>query len=160
MRLYLIRHGTAAGAASDRDRRLSGRGGDEVARLARRLRDLGIRWEVIVTSPLTRARETAEILRAAGLAPRVDDAAELAPGGELAAWLPALAAWRDARHGDVAAVGHLPALTEWAERLAFGESRGRLVLPPAGLIALEVPDDGGLLGGCELFWLTSPRLLA
>jgi phosphohistidine phosphatase len=160
MRLYLIRHAKAADAPSDRDRPLSAEGTDHAARLAHRLHQLGVRWELIVASPLTRARETAEILRAAGLAPLTQEATELAPGGELAAWLPFLAAWRDAGHGDLAAVGHLPSLVDWAEQLVFGEARGGVVLKPAGLVALEVPGEGSLVGRCALFWLTSPRLLA
>lgn len=160
MRLYLIRHGKAAEAPSDRERPLSGVGRDEAVRLARRLSALGVRCELIVSSPLLRARQTAEILRGAGVAPEVEEAAELAPGGDLAAWLPFLAAWRDAGRGDLAAVGHLPALARWAEQLAFGEARGRLALRPGGVAALLLPDSGSLTGSCELFWLTSPELLA
>ena len=90
----------------------------------------------------------------------VEEAPELAPGGDLATWLPFLVAWRDARRGDIAAVGHLPGLVQWAEQLTFGEVRGRLTLRPGGIVALALPEGGGLLGACELFWLTSPSLLA
>ena len=159
MRLYLIRHARAGEAATDQDRRLSVEGVEEATHLAHRLRDLGVRWDAILTSPLVRARQTADILRAAALAPRVDEVGELAPGGELADWLAVLGAWRNGGRGDLAAVGHLPSLAAWAETLAFGAGPGRLVLRPAGLVALELPGDGALLGRSELFWLTAPQFL-
>ena len=162
MRLYLIRHGkpvTAEIVMTDSERPLVAEGRKQVMRLAQRLQALSIRWKLIQTSPFVRARETAAILREAGLAPKAEPAAELAPAGELTEWLPFLTQWRDAKNGDLAAVGHFPNLAHWAESLAFGEARGRVVLKAAGVIALEVPQSGALLGNCELFWLSSPALL-
>lgn len=162
MRLYLIRHGkpvTAEIVMTDSERPLVAEGRKQVMRLAQRLQALSIRWKLIQTSPFVRARETAAILREAGLAPKAEAVAELAPAGELTDWLPVLTQWRDAKSGDLAVVGHFPNLAHWAESLAFGEARGRLVLKAAGVIALEVPQSGALLGNCELFWLSSPALL-
>jgi phosphohistidine phosphatase len=162
MRLYLIRHGKAVSAEvviTDSERPLVAEGRKQVMRLAQRLHGLSIRWRLIQTSPFVRARETAAILREAGLAPTVEAAAELSPAGELTDWLPFLTTWRDAKRGDLAIVGHFPNLAHWAESLAYGEARGRLVLKAGGVIALEVPQSGALLGSCELFWLSSPALL-
>jgi len=162
MRLYLIRHGKAVSAEivmADSERPLVAEGRKQVMRLAQRLQDLAIRWNLIQTSPFVRARETADILGEAGLAPKVEPVAELAPAGKLTDWLPTLTQWRDAKSGDLAAVGHFPNLAQWAESLAFGEARGRLVLKAAGVIALEIPQSGALVGNCELFWLSSPALL-
>jgi phosphohistidine phosphatase len=159
MRLYLIRHAKAAEAATDHKRPLSAEGVQQATHLANALHGLGVRWGAIATSPLARARQTAEILRAAGLAPRVDETAELAPGAGVAGCLLDLGSWLSGECGDLAAVGHLPSLVEWAEELAFGDARGRLILPPAGLIALELPARGDLRGACQLFWLASPLLL-
>jgi phosphohistidine phosphatase len=162
MRLYLIRHGKAVSAEiviADSERPLVAEGRKQVMRLAQRLQGLSIRWALIQTSPFVRARETTAILREAGLAPQAEAAAELAPAGELTDWLPFLTAWRDTKRGDLAAVGHFPNLAHWAESLAFGEAHGRLVLKAGGVIALEVPQSGALLGNCQLFWLSSPALL-
>jgi phosphohistidine phosphatase len=162
MRLFLIRHGKAVTAEivmPDSERPLVAEGRKQVMRLAQRLQGLAIRCNLIQTSPFVRARETAAILREVGLAPKVEPVAQLAPAGELTDWLPALTQWRDAKGGDLAAVGHFPNLAHWAESLAFGEARGRLVLKAAGVIALEIPQSGALLGNCELFWLSSPALL-
>lgn len=162
MRLYFIRHGKAVSAEvvmADSERPLVAEGRKQVMRLAQRLHALSIRWRLIQTSPFVRARETAAILREAGLAPTAEAAAELAPAGELTDWLPFLTTWRDANRGDLAVVGHFPNLAHWAESLAYGEARGRLVLKAGGVIALEVPQSRALLGNCELFWLSSPALL-
>ncbi len=162
MRLFLIRHGKAVSAEiviADSERPLVAEGRKQVMRLAQRLQGLSIRCTLIQTSPFARARETAAILREAGLARQAEVVMELAPAGELTDWLPSLTAWRDAKRGDLAAVGHFPNLAHWAESLAFGEAHGRLVLKAGGVIGLEVPQSGALLGNCELFWLSSPALL-
>ena len=162
MRLYLIRHGKAVSAGlatSDAERPLSPEGREATERVAKRLRGLGVEWGLILTSPLVRARQTAEILRGVGLAPSVEEAGELGPGGELAAWLPFLASWRKEGRGDLAAVGHLPNLALWAESLAWGEEKERIVLKPGGILGLELPESGSIPGNCSLFWVTSPKLL-
>jgi len=76
MRLVIVRHAEAAPGKPDALRTLT-RGGREQARtLGRRLRELGIEPDAIVSSPLLRARETANAL---GLgASEVDE--RLAPG--------------------------------------------------------------------------------
>lgn len=162
VRLYLIRHGKAASAElvpSDSERPLSPEGREGIERTAKRLRGLGVEWELILTSPLVRARQTAEILCGAGLAPSVEEAGELAPGGELAAWLPFLVSWRREGRGDLAAVGHLPNVALWAGSLVWGEEKERIVLKPGGIIGLELPDGGSIPGHCSLFWVASPKLV-
>lgn len=162
MRLYLVRHGKAeesGSGVSDAARRLSAKGRDDIDRLARRLKEIGIGWRMIQSSPLVRARETAEILCAAALAPVLEETELLAPAGELPAMLATLVAWRNEDTGDVALVGHLPNLVDWAEELMWGEARGRLTLKPGGVIGLELPTSGSLRGGCDLFYLVSPRLM-
>jgi len=162
VRLYLIRHGKAVSAElapSDAERPLSPEGREGIERVAKRLHAFGVEWGVILTSPLVRARQTAELLCEAGLAPSVEETGELGPGGELPAWLPFLASWRKQGRGDLAAVGHLPNLALWAESLVWGEERDRIVLKPGGIIGLELPEGGSIPGKCALFWVTSPKLL-
>ena len=69
MRIYLVRHGDAIPeeeAGSDRDRWLSMRGREAARVLGRLLREQGVTPDAIVTSPLPRAVQTAELV-AAGL---------------------------------------------------------------------------------------------
>jgi phosphohistidine phosphatase len=66
MRCYFLRHGIAAGRdewqGSDFDRPLTERGRDRMAREAKAIAELGIEPDAILTSPLVRAKETAEIV--------------------------------------------------------------------------------------------------
>jgi phosphohistidine phosphatase len=65
MRIYLVRHGDAVPedeAGSDRDRWLSPRGREAARVLARLLRETNVNPDAIVSSPLPRAVQTAELL--------------------------------------------------------------------------------------------------
>ena len=101
MRLFLVRHAEAAPGEPDELRPLTS-AGRAVAR------DLGERLasehpDAVVSSPLLRARETAELIaRAAGLTPESDD--RLAPG----ATADDLKATVSGRGETVVAVGHQP----------------------------------------------------
>lgn len=155
MRLLLIRHAKAEDAA----RPLTPEGRRQAEHLGVRLVELGLACEQLLASPLRRARETAELLHAAGAGPDPEQWDVLAPGSDLAELVPTLARLRDADVTRVGLVGHLPSLAAWAEELAWGGVRSRLALKPAGVVGLELPDSGSLAGRCTLFWLTSPKLL-
>jgi phosphohistidine phosphatase len=65
MRIYLVRHGDAVpeeDAGSDRDRWLSARGREHVRVLGRLLREQHVEPDAILSSPLPRAVQTAELL--------------------------------------------------------------------------------------------------
>jgi len=157
--LYLIRHGLAGTRDASRDdglRPLTSAGIRRTRAVARHLARAGLRFDLLLSSPLVRAHQTAVILRKCGLAKRVQDARPLRPGGELKALL-AMLGDRSARR--VALVGHEPDLSEWAERLVWGSVRHRLLLKKAGVIGLTLPPRGSAIGGCQLFLLVAPRLL-
>ena len=101
MRIYLVRHGDAVpeeDAGSDRDRWLSSRGREAARVLGRLLREQQVAPDVILSSPLPRAVQTAELI-ATGLDylgtvtslrclepaahPRVASSAILAAGGSV-----------------------------------------------------------------------------
>jgi hypothetical protein len=95
--LYLIRHGIAAERgtyADDHDRPLTAKGRDRTERVAQRLSQLEIGFDLLLSSPLVRAYETAEILVYQGLAPYFTRHDALAPGGDLADWLTWLGDWQ------------------------------------------------------------------
>jgi phosphohistidine phosphatase SixA len=101
MRLFLVRHAEAAPGEPDELRPLTP-AGRAVAR------DLGERLaseqpDAVVSSPLLRARETAELVaRAAGLTPEADE--RLAPGATVEDLQEAIAG----RGETVIAIGHQP----------------------------------------------------
>lgn len=142
-RLYLVRHGKAEPdhAGGDAARRLTAEGSQAFRALARSLRPR-LRVERILTSPLTRARQTAEILSAITGAP-VEEEGALASGASTGREILALA--RRAGLG-AALVGHNP---EMAEAVALAAGREEKVRP--GTIA-ALRDEGAL----GLAWIEAP----
>jgi phosphohistidine phosphatase len=158
--LYIIRHGLAGERGdfeNDGERPLTEEGLKKTQAVAKRLVELGLEFELILTSPYTRAAQTAGILRKAGLG-QVETSEDLLPGGDFEAWFSWFEGWQSADKKALAIVGHEPDLGEWAECLIWGEARGRLKLKKAGVIGLNVPLDDPI-GNSELFWLVPPRVL-
>ena len=161
MELYLIRHGIALERTKDIEdekRSLTQVAHQKTRQVAKRLQELSLQFDLILTSPLVRSRQTAEILRTSGLSSEVEESTYLAPGGDINAWLKSL----EQRHQfpeTLALVGHQPDLGQWAEILIWGEAREKLVLKKAGIIGLTLPKTGLLVGRSQLFWLTPPKFL-
>lgn len=132
MRLFLIRHAKAVKAGPgepDDTRPLAPRGLAQARALGEQLAAHPTPPRLVLTSPLLRARQTAEpIAEATGADLRVDD--RLAPGASADA-LRTIAAEED---GPVATVGHQPDCSEIALALT-GEDPG---FPTAGLLELEL----------------------
>jgi phosphohistidine phosphatase len=101
MRLFLVRHAEAAPGEPDELRPLTAAGRAVARDLGERLASEHL--DAVVSSPLLRARETAEqIARAAGLTPEADE--RLAPGATAEDLKAAIAG----RGDTVVAVGHQP----------------------------------------------------
>jgi phosphohistidine phosphatase len=131
MRLFLVRHAHAVDGTPDELRPLSDQGREQARELAARL--AATLPDVVLSSPLLRARETADaIARASGAPLRVDD--RLAPGASADSLL---AAAGDAG-GTVVAVGHQPDCSEIAVALTGGPDPG---FAPAGYLEVEVSPD-------------------
>lgn len=162
MELYLIRHGIAEEAApnqQDEERQLTQEGRRKTRKVAKQLYKLGLRFDLILTSPLIRARQTAELLEKVGLSTEIEELAALSPEGEIQNWL----SWLETpQHSDLARlalVGHQPNLGDWAETLVWGKPNNGIVLKKAGTIGLTVPRSRSPIGSSQIFWLTSPKLL-
>ncbi len=161
MDIYFIRHGIAADKgdyADDRDRPLIPKGEEKTARVAQRLKEMGIKFELMLTSPLVRAKQTAQILQKAGLTSSVEENELLAPDGNLQ---DCVHNWENSRYtqlqGVLALIGHEPNLSQWAEQLVWGSIQGKIILKKSGIIGLSVPTVGSPLGNSELFLLISPK---
>jgi phosphohistidine phosphatase len=129
MRLVLVRHAEAAPGEPDELRGLTPEGREQARVLAAAL--ALERPDAVLTSPLLRARQTAEtIARAAGLEASPHEL--LAPGATTGDIL--LAA---AEHGPtVVVVGHNPDCQEIATELGAPALHG---FPPAGYAVIDVP---------------------
>ena len=157
--LYLVRHGLAAERGSefpnDDERPLTSEGIERLRVQALGLRELNVRFDRVLTSPLVRAAQTAEIV-AAGLgcaAPLVTVDA-LRPAGRYDALLAALG--RLGRDRSVALVGHMPSIGEFAARL-IGASEP-LPFKKGGVCCIEA-DTLPPSGAGQLLWFVPPRAL-
>lgn len=148
--LLLLRHGIAEerdGIRPDAERALTAAGIQRTQQVVRRLQTFDLAADRLLSSPLRRARQTAEIAVAAGLAPSLALDAALAPGGDP---LPLL------QGGDwqrLLLVGHEPDLGELACRL-IGAPAGAITLKKAGLALLDLGGEG-----VRLRLLLTPRLI-
>jgi phosphohistidine phosphatase len=157
MRLYFLRHGPAeareAWRGDDRERPLSQEGRRALHEAGPALAGLDLGVDLIVTSPLTRARETADIVAAGlGIAARVVEDERLAPG-----FGPSEAKAIVAEHGrdaTVMLVGHEPGFSRTLAALTGGSS---LVIKKGGLARVDALD--ATLTAAELVWLLPPKAL-
>lgn len=155
--LLLLRHGIAEERRpdlADGDRGLTAQGRERTRAVVERLVALGLTADRLLSSPLLRARQTAEIAVAAGWGPVAELASELAPGGTARRCLPE---WCSAGGDSLALVGHEPDLSTLACQL-IGAPPGCLALRKAGLIQLQLP-VGAAAGQAVLVSLLRPRLL-
>ena len=163
MELYLIRHGIAEEKETDikdEERKLTKEGRQKTEKVAQRLKNLDLHFDLIVTSPLVRARQTADILIAARLSSQLEESHHLSPDGNIQSWL---TDWFEPKKypekTQLALVGHEPCLSNWAEILLWGEAKDSLLLRKAGMIGIKLPETGSPLGCSQMFWLTPPKYL-
>ena len=146
MEVYLIRHGIAATRgtyAVDEERPLISKGKSKTLKVARRLQSIGLKFDLILTSPLVRAYQTATILTEANLGAKIEPFEFLSPGGDISQWLQWLQKWHlHNPHSKLALVGHQPDLGNWAEMLVWGTIKEQIVLKKAGIIGIEIPSIG------------------
>jgi phosphohistidine phosphatase len=155
MILYFLRHGRAEHHSDgpDAQRELTKRGRQELEGAGTLWRRLKLRPEVIITSPLVRAVQTAEIAQAAlevKDAPKTDD--RLSPGADWAAIAQAMADHHQAAR--VMFVGHNPDFESAVDLLSGGAA---VRLRPGSVACLEfpgVPEPGQ----GEIAWLLDPDL--
>src|SRR5215212_4453159 len=130
VQLYLVRHAEAADGQPDELRPLTPEGRETARALGKRLTDGGVRPDAVLTSPLLRARETAqELARPAGLEPEPDE--RLAPG----ATAEAVRAAAQERGETVVIVGHQPDCSRIAAELTGGEEPA---FAPGAMLAIEL----------------------
>jgi len=159
VQLYLIRHGIAAerGEAypDDTVRPLTAEGISRMRKQAKALNGLGVQLDVIVSSPLVRTRQTADIVSdALEGTPDVVLSDALAPEGTSAAAIQELA--RHTKKHAVALVGHEPNLGELAARLIG--ARRALEFKKGGVCRIDFEAFPPKGAGSLRFFLP-PRLL-
>ena len=159
MDLYIIRHADAQplgehGIRNDADRPLTTEGQAQCGPLAEALKRQKVHLERVVTSPLLRARQTAEgVLKELGSAkPELHTCDHLAPGGKrrkVTRFLRGLSAQ------SVAIVGHMPDLSLYVGWL-IGSKKVQVDLAKAGVACIHFEDEPGK-GAGVLTWLITPQ---
>jgi phosphohistidine phosphatase len=155
--LYFHRHGKAtdAGAGGDEARELTAEATAALRAAAGLWRRLNLRPDILLCSPLLRARQTAELLVAGiGLAGPPIAVDELRPGAGWGNFARAFARYPDARR--VCFVGHEPDLSTVAQLLTGATS---IRMRAGALLAVEFPGVAEP-GAGEIAWLIDPDLYA
>lgn len=161
MNVYIIRHGIAVdigerGVMCDADRMLSAEGCEKTAAAARGLKQLEVRPDLIVTSPLVRARETAELVgRELGYDRPVEVCDLLEPGADP----PRMIAWLAQRkETSIALTGHMPHTADLASLMLSSTYETGLVFKKAAAAAIHF-DARPAPGRGYLLWHMPPRAL-
>jgi phosphohistidine phosphatase len=158
--LYLVRHAIAAERGpnypDDRERPLTSEGVSRFKQSVSGLKDLDVELDLVLTSPLVRAKQTADLL-VSGIAskPRVEPLDALSPGGRLPSVLEALTKYAK-RYRHIALVGHEPELGELAVKLL--QSRGEIEFKKGAVCCIQL--DGAMPAGPGILrWHLPPRAL-
>ena len=166
--LYLMRHGIAAdlgdaGVLKDEDRPLTLEGRTKLKQAAEGIGEFGLKLNQIFTSPLLRARQTAEtVAEVLELQHKVKIIESLAPGrafvegeGRHAEIFLELGAYQFDR---ALLVGHMPDLSDLASFLLSGNRNLNIEFKKGAICAIEVaslpPRGPGLL-----LWSMTPKQL-
>jgi phosphohistidine phosphatase len=160
--IYVVRHGDAIdynhpSVTSDEMRELTSKGRTEVEVSTRLLIRLGVEPDLILTSPLIRARQTAEIIAdVMGLkqGPSVSD--ELAPGGSLTGVMNDILS--HGRPRQTVLTGHMPGVGQLVGLLLWHDSGLAKRFRTAEVCRIDLPDDGPVPGAGDLRWSIPPRI--
>ncbi len=159
LELYLIRHGMAADRGDeypdDSKRPLTSDGIARLKKEARALDLLGVTFEQMLSSPLVRARQTADVFAEIMKSkPPVSTTDTLTPAGSPAAVIQDLSKYM--RKASIALVGHEPNMGELAAHLIGA----KMPLPfKKGAIARIDFSVFPPKGKGQLVWFVTPRML-
>lgn len=157
MRIYVLRHGIAEDAAAgvtDAERALTQEGKRKLRCVLERARRAGVQADVILTSPLKRAVETAEIAAAVlGIKSDLVHTNALVPPGSPER------VWKEIRSRKAEAIllaGHEPLLSLVVAYL-LGCPALQVRMKKAALVSIEVEGDAAQPHGV-LLWMLIPKL--
>ena len=146
MKLLLVRHAQAephdwSRWADDASRPLTTLGVEQITRMARQLADV-VQPDALLTSPLLRAVQTAEILSSVAGWPEPATAIEITDGN----YASLVEKHFHDLTGAVVMVGHEPTISAYVSQLVSGRGSAAIRMHPgtAALVELSSPDQGVL----------------
>ncbi|MBL8090180.1 MAG: phosphohistidine phosphatase SixA [Anaerolineales bacterium] len=160
MNLYIIRHAIAEEehpSGDDSQRRLTDKGAKKMRQIAKGLRALGVDFDLILSSPFTRAKETAEILgEVFKMKKKISFSDNLIPIGDP----DLLIAEINEKYtvDSLALVGHEPYLTTLVSLLVGQTSAVDMTLKKGGVCLLST-EDLRHTRRATLEWLLTPGVL-
>jgi len=152
--LTLFRHAKTerdSDSGRDFDRRLVERGERDSKRMGQEIGNLGLAFDLVLSSPAARAAETAEL---AGLSPRFDQRIYDASTGDLLT----LAQQTSNEVNRLAMVGHNPGFERLASKLLGGD----IEMPTGSMVEIALPIDDWQeagSGGGQLVRFLKPKQL-
>jgi len=151
MKLHFVRHATPSDTAgSDFARTLTPFGEEEARVVGVALLKLGVRPDHILTSPLVRARQTAEIIaRALVFGGEIEPIDELKNGPSTQSLLRLLNSYAEAR--EIILVGHMPSLAEHIAAMTGSGSAKEYPLGKGSVACIETEKPA--IGGWRLLSL-------
>jgi phosphohistidine phosphatase len=162
MKLYIVRHAIAVPhgtpGINEDERALTGEGMSKMRQGAEGLRALGYIPDLILSSPLTRARQTAEVLlNTFGKGIRIEIAPALAPSGKRQELYHDFTQY-EKELDSLMIVGHQPSLGEIAGEIAFGSPEHFIELKKGGACVIDLESVRGIPKG-SLVALLTPSIL-
>ena len=169
MNLFILRHGCAGNRLSDpmkdTKRQLTVSGKKEVVEIAKSLKKLGVNFNVIISSPLTRAFQTAKIIAEEyNLTEQIEQSEELKPNGSKDSLSNKLS--KLSIDSVILIVGHEPYLSSMINDIIskndtdrnYNKNNNNIILKKAGVARIKITSTVPKLKG-ELRWLLTPRIL-
>ena len=170
MDLFILRHGYAGNRLSDpmkdTKRQLTVSGKKEVVEIAKSLKKLGVKFNVIFSSPLARAFQTAKIIAEEyKLTEQIEQSEDLKPNGSKDSLYNKLSKLNI--DSVILIVGHEPYLSSMINDIIssnndadrnYSKNNNNIILKKAGLSRIKITSTVPKLKG-ELRWLLTPRIL-
>ena len=157
--IFILRHGEAGNRMTvvekDSERPVTPEGRAEMQKIARSLKAAGLQADRIFTSPLRRARETAEIAAKILNIPTLEEWDELKPDGSKTELYRKLA--RLEQNSRPILVGHEPYLTSMIGEI-IGTTGAKIVLKKGGIGKVRITSFTPRISG-ELRWLLTPKII-
>jgi phosphohistidine phosphatase len=161
MNIFILRHGIAAergapGFEDDSLRPLTPKGKRQLKKSVAAMRKMKLRFDLILSSPFTRAKQTAEIVAEnLNLKKRLKFSDELKSGGNTEKLIGEIAGLKPPPR-NILLVGHEPDLSRLISRLVSGDKNMAMDFKKGGLCKLEA--ENLRAGKCAAFaWLLMPR---
>lgn len=161
MKILILRHGIAVvrddlDVKNDSERQLTSKGKRQLRQTAAAMKQMGLRFDLILSSPYLRAEQTAEIVaESLKLKRRLELSNALAPDGSPKDLIQELSELKPAPES-ILLVGHEPYLSRLVSLLTTGGLEFRMDFKKGGLCKLETEKLG-----CDrcatLVWLLTPR---